>query len=707
MYVYLYFVIYFYIFKTKDMNKKWIINIFFIAFLVNVHVHGQKALYKAKLQYDAGAFTDAKNVLEAWLAENPGDVTAHVQLAECHFALAKWSECIARLEKIVHLTNCPAEAYLLYGNVLKQAGRFQEARDNFAKYAISHGEDGNKRVKDIDFAVNALTVPSKFDLVSMPFNSSADDFGLTFYNNVPVFSSFRSDILMDDMQKASNHHEGVQKSYYYTNKKHHFIRGLNQKLDHIGPVSFSSNGEYCALVESDMTTDCNIRCDKKNGVLYLVKVNKTGEITEHKPFVHNEVNASVHSAHIAYDGKALYFSSNRAGGFGGFDMYVSYLKDGIWTLPVNLGPEVNTAGNEITPYYNNGEMYFASDEHTGIGGYDIFRTRVINGQWTDVTNMGHGINSIGDDYFPAMNSKGEIFLTSNRLGGKGGNDIYKAIPLSGDETPLLSAVSVDLVPPAFSLESLEETKAADTQNTRAVAMKNEEAVKTSSVFVMPEFDRNLVGSPEAEFSLTGARRIALGNIAPTGEVFFIQLASVSQLEPNISKYRPLIQYGNIYKMNVGNLIKIRLGYFTERKEAEEALKNVRRSGFPDAFIIRESLVHSNMELLLSREEDESGLITDENKVKTYKENPKVYGLGGKYKVRLASYEDPIWFDINKVKDLGRIEQWTKGTWTIFILAGYENIDQAKEAQIKALNRGFKTAEVVIDNGGILERLKQN
>ncbi|HRG42201.1 MAG TPA: hypothetical protein PLC27_12400, partial [Saprospiraceae bacterium] len=73
----------------------------------------------------------------------------------------------------------------------------------------------------------------------------------------------------------------------------------------------------------------------------------------------------------------------------------------------------------------------------------------------------------------------------------------------------------------------------------------------------------------------------------------------------------------------------------------------------------------------------------------------------------ASYEDPIWFDVNKVKDLGRIEQWTKGGWTIFILAGYSDLEEAKKAQIQASNRGFKTSEVVIDNGGILERLRNN
>jgi hypothetical protein len=60
-----------------------------------------------------------------------------------------------------------------------------------------------------------------------------------------------------------------------------------------------------------------------------------------------------------------------------------------------------------------------------------------------------------------------------------------------------------------------------------------------------------------------------------------------------------------------------------------------------------------------------------------------------------------------VRDLGRVEQWTKGTWTIFVLAGYGNINDAKKAAIAANNRGYKTAEVVIDNGGILERIKQN
>jgi hypothetical protein len=153
-------------------------------------------------------------------------------------------------------------------------------------------------------------------------------------------------------------------------------------------------------------------------------------------------------------------------------------------------------------------------------------------------------------------------------------------------------------------------------------------------------------------------------------------------------------------------IKVRLGYFSDRKEAEDILTKVKANGYKDAFIAYEVLNTAQMELILTGTDEKS--FSDKGNFNT--KNPEVakdYKSGNKYKVRLASYEDPIWFDVNKVKDLGRIEQWTKGGWTIFILAGYDNLEEAKKAQMQANNRGFKTAEVVIDNGGILERLKQN
>ena len=236
-------------------------------------------------------------------------------------------------------------------------------------------------------------------------------------------------------------------------------------------------------------------------------------------------------------------------------------------------------------------------------------------------------------------------------------------------------------------------------------MKEVEAKNVA--FSLPEFDSKKVGTNVSlDFSLEGARRIGLNELIPNTEVFFIQLASMSSTKPNFDKFKPLLRYGNIYKMLNNKTIKVRLGYFTERKEAEEILSKVRLIGYKDAFLAFEILNTAQMELVLTGTDDES--FSDKGNFNT--KNPEVeksYKTGNKYKVRLASYEDPIWFDVNKVKDLGRIEQWTKGGWTIFILAGFNDLEEAKKAQIQSLNRGFKTAEVVIDNGGILERLKQN
>ena len=79
--------------------------------------------------------------------------------------------------------------------------------------------------------------------------------------------------------------------------------------------------------------------------------------------------------------------------------------------------------------------------------------------------------------------------------------------------------------------------------------------------------------------------------------------------------------------------------------------------------------------------------------------------GVNYKVRLASYQDPVWFDVDAVKDVGIIEQWTKEQWSIFVLSGFDSRDQATKAMLIAKNRGFKDAELVLDRNGILEKIR--
>ncbi len=683
------------------------IQLLFSLFLVVMvgDVSAQKMLRKAEIQLESG---DTKNAIisyKNYLSESPSDLVSAGNLANLLYENGDFATA-ERYYKMLPADHKFDSFHKNYGLMLKRQMRYDEALSVFGKINQSSSEKLN--LDGLAFAKNEMSKKASHDVIVMPTNSSASEFGLTMYKNSPVFSSFREDILMTETERewSGNNNSTGHKSFIYQTTKNRisYLKGIQGKINHVGPLSFAENGLKCALLEGKIGNEFNLFKSNKS-VLYIADVNEKGEITSAKPFEFNEVNSSINSVHLAFDGTALYFSSNRAGGFGGYDIYVSYWNNEKWSLPKNLGPAINTDADEVTPYLHEDKLYFASDFETGLGGFDIFTSTVTMGDWSTPINAGNGINSPDDDYFPYVNQNGALYFTSNRLGGRGANDIYKTEILSADKEIEMLADA----PEAVSLEIL----AAETQK-NTVKMESEAttvSLRASSenkiAFELPKFDANKVGTNTmAEMSLAGAHRIAMDEIIPNTEVFFIQLASMSASKPNFAKFKPLLKYGNIYKMFNNNSIKVRLGYFTDRSEAEDILTKVRANGYKDAFIAFEILNTAKMELILSSKDENS--FSDQGNFNT--KNPEVakeYKSGNKYKVRLASYEDPIWFDINKVKDLGRIEQWTKGDWIIFILAGYNSLEEAKKAQIAASNRGFKTSEVVIDNGGVLERLKQN
>ena len=139
---------------------------------------------------------------------------------------------------------------------------------------------------------------------------------------------------------------------------------------------------------------------------------------------------------ISPDGKFLYFSSNRPGGYGKDDIWRSeYNADkGLWGEPENLGDTVNTAASEISPsiHVDGITLYFSSNRSGGVGNYDIYVTQLLSqGRWKNPQNLGTPYNSRQDDEYPTVLKSGEyMYFASNRPGGAGGFDIYRArIPL--------------------------------------------------------------------------------------------------------------------------------------------------------------------------------------------------------------------------------------------------------------------------------------
>ena len=158
--------------------------------------------------------------------------------------------------------------------------------------------------------------------------------------------------------------------------------------------------------------------------------NSKGEWSTPRPLSINSPNYSTAHPALSPDGNRLFFTSDRPGGFGGKDIYVCERIDQVWGVPVNLGPSINTEGDELYPFYHSGgDLYFASDGHIGLGGQDIFKVKELNNGWDKVINLGAPINSIDDDFGLILHKNGVYgFLTSNREGGKGGDDIYAFRP---------------------------------------------------------------------------------------------------------------------------------------------------------------------------------------------------------------------------------------------------------------------------------------
>ncbi len=160
------------------------------------------------------------------------------------------------------------------------------------------------------------------------------------------------------------------------------------------------------------------------------------------PKINGENFTTTHPA-LSADETQLYFSSNREGGFGGMDLWMTKFENGNWSDPVNLGASINSTGNELFPFLDeNNNLFFSSDSLEGSGGLDIFFSKMDeDGAWNAALNLGAPFNSPGDDVAFSTNTDGsEGFLTTDRDDGLGKDDIYSWTRQPGE--PLQATIVV-------------------------------------------------------------------------------------------------------------------------------------------------------------------------------------------------------------------------------------------------------------------------
>lgn len=274
---------------------------------------------------------------------------------------------------------------------------------------------------------------SLYTVTNLAINSSKSDFGAAFYGEKIIFTSARDTVSID---KLYSWNKEPFLDLYVADRNTNDGSLFSEKV--FLPNVMTKYHEATATVSPDLKTvyyTTNIVLKSKlvvddsrtNNFQILKGTIQDNKLVKTEKFFFNSKNYSVGHPSLSEDGKWLFFASDMPGGYGETDLYVCKVADdGTMATPINLGPNINTIGNELFPYFRNGTLYFSSDGHYGWGDLDIYESKFLpNISFSEPRNLGSPINSNKDDFSFIIDSTGTYgYISSNRAGGKGSDDIY-------------------------------------------------------------------------------------------------------------------------------------------------------------------------------------------------------------------------------------------------------------------------------------------
>lgn len=422
-------------------------NIFIFAFVVLSagSTYGQKRdIKKANKDFDRFAYIDARQVYLKVVEDGYESAQIYKSLGDTYYFNGDYTNAAKWYDKLV--TTFPDETgpeyYYRSGQSLKSLGRFDESEALLEDYKAKGGSGFviKSYDDDADYLKSTVFKSREFELAKTAINSPTSDFGPAFYQkDKVVFASAAN-------TTGAKINEWTQEPYLDL-----FIadKSENGELSNPMPLGGDINTEYhestAAFSKDGMTAyfTRNNFFEGKKGLdktskfktlrLSLYKATKTGENswTEVVELPFNNKNYSVAHPALSPDGKRLYFSSDMPGTLGMSDLwYVDILGNNKYGTPVNLGPEINTAGRESFPFLSDeNNLYFSSDGRSGFGGYDVFVTTLDDeGTPGAISNLGEPANSAMDDFAFIIDEEARIgYISSNRGGEEEGSvddDIY-------------------------------------------------------------------------------------------------------------------------------------------------------------------------------------------------------------------------------------------------------------------------------------------
>lgn len=393
----------------------------------------KKLLKKAFVSIDYEDYIDANDRFSELYESYPNDDKVRFGLAICKLhQRGNERDALALIENVYDTKSLKSYYYYLGLSYLPH-GRFEEAISAFQTILT----DKKKTVSEDDI-INGLNIAfeAKELIVAkrkVEVNNLGEKVNTPYQDAVPVLTPDRTGMFFtsrraDNASEQKDHLGNYFQDIYFTKVDgDHWgaavnSSSVNTKL-HDAAVSLSYDGSQFLFFR---TNPDNV----ERGDLYQADCDESGNLSNIKMLPEGINSKSIESsACLSPDGNMIFFCSNRPGGYGGFDLYYAKkLPTGEWGKEVNMGPIINTSGNEDAPYFHvdNRTLYYSSDGRVGLGGYDIYTTKLYNdNSWSQPENIGYPINSLGNDlYYRLSEDSRQAHLSSDREGGLGGDDIY-------------------------------------------------------------------------------------------------------------------------------------------------------------------------------------------------------------------------------------------------------------------------------------------
>ncbi|WP_445721666.1 OmpA family protein [Flavobacterium sp.] len=406
----------------------------------------------ANKKYEKFFYVDAIKIYEKVANKGYQSSELFKKLGNSYYYNGELEKSVEWYQKLFVLNeDVEPEYYFRYSQALKTIQNYEEATVFLEKY---YQKTNSNR---LDKAQNYLAVidqnSDRFLIDTTTINTQYYDFGPAFYNDAIVFTSSRPDIVL------------VKKKHKWTNQNftdlyiskisndsvlsepENFSTAINSKFNEASPV-FTKDGKTMYFTRNNYLVGKKGKdkgMDKERTT--LIKIYRAELINEEwtniKELPFNSDSYSTAHPALSLDEKTLYFSSDRPGTIGGADIFKVTIHNNKYSKPENLGLNINTKGRESFPFIGpNNSLYFASDGHLGLGGLDIFESKIIDNEFQPPTNIGKPINSSFDDFGFIINEMNRGFFTSNRKEGKGFDDIYQLTAcfsrLNGQITDLIT-----------------------------------------------------------------------------------------------------------------------------------------------------------------------------------------------------------------------------------------------------------------------------